>query len=130
MWVCFFAEYFCEVGIRLKRYKNDFNYPEIAKAKEFIKRNFHEPLNLKKVADHVDLSESYLSRLFHRVEGVNFSQYLQNIRIEEAKKLLEKTDWTVGQIAFSVGFGSLSYFNKLFRNSEGASPNHYRKKSH
>ena len=122
----FFAEYFYEVGMRLKQAQKDRKYPEIAKAKEYIKAQFREPINLKMVSDHVFLSEAYLSRLFHRVEGVTFSRYLQSVRVEEAKKLLAKTDWSVSQIAFSVGFSSLSYFNQFFKKIEGSTPSQFR----
>lgn len=124
----FFAEYFCEVGMRLKEAQKDRRYPEIAKAKDFIKDQFREPINLKDVADHVFLSEAYLSRLFHRIEGIPFSRYLQAVRVEEAKKLLIRTDWSVSQIAFSVGFSSLSYFNQFFKKAEACTPTHYREK--
>ena len=122
----FFAQYFYEVGMRLKEAQKDRKYPEIAKAKEYIKDQFRESISLKNVADHVYLSEAYLSRLFHRVEGVTFSQYLQSVRVAEAKKLLTRTDWSVSQIAFSVGFSSLSYFNQFFKKIEACTPSQYR----
>ena len=124
----FFAKYFYEVGMRLKESQTDRKYPEIAKAKDFIKDQFREPICLKTVADHVFLSEAYLSRLFHRVEGVTFSNYLQVVRIEESKKLLVQTDWSVTQVALSVGFNSLSYFNRFFRNLEACTPRQYRER--
>ena len=122
----FFASYCCEVGMRLKQGQADEKYPEILKAKHFIKGHFREPISLKIVAEHVLLSEAYLSRLFHRIEGITLSRYLQNIRREEAKKLLVQTDYPISQIIFSVGFNNSSYFNELFRKAEACTPSQYR----
>ena len=90
--------------------------------------NFREEIDFHMVAAESCLSESYFSRLFKKVEGVTFSQYLQRIRIGEAKKLLRKTDWSVTTIAFDVGFVNLSHFNRIFQKIEHCTPKTYRKK--
>jgi AraC-like DNA-binding protein len=72
-------------------------------------------------------SEAYFSRLFSKIEGVTFTHYLQRIRLGEAKKLLEKSDLSITQVAFAAGFNNLSYFNELFHKSENCTPSEYRK---
>jgi len=123
----FFAEYFCEMGRRLQHSHKLDKYPEVTRAKDYLQKNYRETIDFGKVASDVYLSESYFSRLFKKVEGVTFSRYLQLVRIGEAKKLLEKTDWSITRIAFDVGFANLSHFNRLFREFEECTPKNYRK---
>ncbi|OHB56460.1 MAG: hypothetical protein A2Y12_19765 [Planctomycetes bacterium GWF2_42_9] len=125
--LAFFAEYFCDIGLSLKKTIEDHRYLEIERAKEFIKNNYREPITLEIVANHIAFSESYFSRIFHRIERKTFTQYMQNLRLTEAKKLLRNTDWTICRIAFNVGFSNLSYFNEFFRKSEHCTPSQYRK---
>ena len=60
--------------------------------------------------------------------GISFSEYLRNIRIEEAKKLLRNTDLKVFEIAMKVGFNDAGYFSKRFEDTVGMTPNEYRRK--
>lgn len=125
--ISFFAEYFCEMGIRLKNAEKSQKHPEIVQAKEFVSKHFRENIGLFDVANHVVFSEAYFSRLFSKIEGINFSIYLQKIRLAEAKKLLIKTDWPITKVAFNSGFNNLSYFNELFRKYENCTPSDFRK---
>lgn len=122
----FFASYVCEVGRGLGSAHWNHKYPEIIEAREYIKRNFHNPITLQTVAENVGLSECHLSRLFVKATGINFTHFLNLVRLAEAKNLLEKTEWTITKIAFEVGYGSLPYFNYTFKKYEKCTPHEFR----
>ena len=79
------------------------------------------------MAHLLHLSSSYFSSLFKKETGVNFSTYLSQVRIEESKKLLKNTNYTIMQIAMEVGFEDQSYFTKVFKNNTGLTPKEFRR---
>jgi AraC-like DNA-binding protein len=99
---------------------------EIWKARNFIHENSHEELSLKKVARAVNISANYLCEKFKEVTSVNFVDYIARIRFEKARILLQDVDLRVTEIAFAVGFQSLSQFNRVFKKLSGKSPTEYR----
>jgi AraC-like DNA-binding protein/ligand-binding sensor protein len=123
----FFAEYFCEMGRRLRVNPAHITNFNVEAAKEFIYTHFHEEITLDSLAQHIGLSESHLSRIFHKTVGVGFPHYLNLIRLGEAKKLLSITDLPITEIAFKVGFNNLPNFNRVFKAFEKCSPRQYRK---
>jgi AraC-like DNA-binding protein/ligand-binding sensor protein len=123
----FFGNYVAEMGRRLHNAQENQKHSVISDAIEFINDNFRNPISLHDVANHVYLSDSYFSRLFKKVTGDTFTDFVQKIRVGEAKKLLEKTDWSITTIALDVGFSSIHYFNELFRKLERRSPSKFRK---
>jgi len=90
--------------------------------------NFHyaEQINLKKVADKFFLNAAYLGRAFQKATGVNFNQYVNQLRIAEAKKLLMQTDKLIYEIANEVGYSESCYFIVKFTQEVGQSPCEYR----
>lgn len=124
--ISFFADYFCEVGCRLHS-AHQVPQPHMTEAIRYLEENFREDISLAEIASSVGLCETYFSRLFSKTIGIPYTHYLINLRLGEAKKLLQKTDWTVTKIATDVGFKSLPYFNLVFRKSEKCSPIQYRK---
>ena len=98
----------------------------IKKAKLFISEHFAEPLSLEDVAAHVDLSPSYFSTVFKEHTQTSFKEYLNYIRIEESKRLLSNTDYSIIDIAIAVGFEDQSYFSKVFKKYTGMTPKQYR----
>lgn len=99
---------------------------EIWKARRFIHEQSDEGLSLKKVAQAVKISPNYLSEKFKKVTGENFVGYINRRRIEKARDLLPKPDLRISEIAFAVGFQSLSQFNRVFEKFSGKSPTEYR----
>jgi AraC-like DNA-binding protein len=99
---------------------------EIWKARTFIREHSDEELSLTKVAKAVNISSSYLSEKFRKVTGVNFVDYVARTRIEQACYLLRSPDLRISEIAFAVGFQSLSQFNRAFKRLSGKSPTEYR----
>lgn len=82
---------------------------------QLVENRYQERISLEKVASSVCMSSQYFCRFFKHVTGSTFMEYLQQIRIDKAKHLLLTGDLPITQIAYEVGFGSLSYFNRVFR---------------
>lgn len=101
---------------------------EIWKARKFIAQHSAEELSLTRVAKAVNTSANYLSEKFKFVTGVNFVQYVVHIRIEKACALLKDIDLRISEIAFAVGFQSLSQFNRTFKKLMAKSPTEFRAK--
>ncbi len=99
---------------------------EIWKARKFIEQHLGEELSLSRVAKAVNISPNYLSEKFKKVTGVNFVDYVARIRTEKARHLLEDVDLRISEIAFDVGFQSLSQFNRVFKKLLRKSPTQYR----
>lgn len=100
---------------------------EIWKARKFIEEHSAEELSLNKVAKAARISPNYLSEKFKQVTGINFVDYISRIRFEKARRLLEDVDIRISEIAFAVGFQSLSQFNRVFKRLSGESPSDYRR---
>ena len=99
---------------------------EIWKARSFIRDHFADEISLGMVADTVHLSANYFSEQFKKFTGINFVDYIARLRIEKARELLGEADLRVTEIAFAVGFQSLSQFNRVFRKVSGQSPTGFR----
>lgn len=113
---------------RTEREFADFeNKQKIREAVQYIQQNFQKPLSMTIVSNEVSMNYSLFSLLFKQYTGVNFVNYLQNLRIEEAKRLLETTDWRVNEICCRAGFSDEKHFLKVFKAAVGFSPTEYRK---
>ena len=99
---------------------------EIWKARKFIEEHSGEELSLKKVAKAVNINWNYLSEKFKQVTGVNFVDYVVHVRFEKARDLLRNPNLRISEIAFTVGFQSLSQFNRVFKKLARKSPSQYR----
>ncbi len=100
--------------------------PLITRAKAFIMEHQGENLRLGQVSKAVNSSPFYFCKLFKKATGLNFTDYLSRIRIERARNLLLNPNLRVSEIAFEVGFQSLTHFNRVFKNTVGQSPTRYR----
>jgi AraC-like DNA-binding protein/ligand-binding sensor protein len=124
----YFAQYFCESAHKLKMMRGTVKNSEINEAKEYILKNYKQALTLDDIADKVCLSKYHFSRMFKKIEGINFSHYLRQIRLGQAKELLRKTDLSIGEIAHNCGFIDRKHFNKVFKETQQSSPRDFRKK--
>jgi len=96
--------------------------------KQHIDLNFSKPIVLKDVADLVHLSPEYLSSLFKKETGMNFKDYLIQVRIDKAKVLLKaRPHLSISEICSAVGYPDQAYFSKMFKRVVGLSPSQYRK---
>jgi AraC-like DNA-binding protein len=100
--------------------------PVITRAKEFIQEHQTENLRLGHVAKACNTSTFYFCKMFKKVTGINFTDYLSRVRIEKSKNLLLNPNLRVSEIAFEVGFQSLTHFNRVFKKILGQSPTEYR----
>ncbi|MDI4645646.1 response regulator transcription factor [Cohnella hashimotonis] len=101
---------------------------DITKAIQYIKQHYKENISLQAVADHVNLSFSYLSFLFKKELQITFIDYLNRYRIERAKELMASTQMKSYDIAVEVGFSpEYTYFSKVFKKVTGLNPNDYRR---
>ncbi|MBD2868815.1 response regulator transcription factor [Paenibacillus arenilitoris] len=93
----------------------------------YMEENFMEDISLDKLADLVNLHPNYISSLFKKETGSNFVNYLHEIRIREAKKLLESEQYlTISLIGQQVGYEDKHYFSKVFKKYTGRTPGSYR----
>jgi AraC-like DNA-binding protein len=99
---------------------------DIWKARQFIEQHCGEEISLTRLAKAVNISPTHLSEKFKQVTGVKFVDYVARTRFEKARKLLADGDLRVSEIAFEVGFQSLSQFNRVFKRLSGKSPTAYR----
>jgi AraC-like DNA-binding protein len=99
---------------------------EIWKARKVIDEHSDEELPLTRVAKSVHISPNYLSEKFKEVTGVNFVQYVTRTRISKARVLLRDSNQRVSEIAFAVGFQSLSQFNRAFKKVTRQTPTGFR----
>lgn len=95
-------------------------------AKIYMEEHYHEPITLNDIADYVELNASYFSNLFKAEVGMNFSEYLLNIRMEEAKKLLRDPKIKVYEIGNMIGYEDAVSFGRAFKKKLGMSPKEYR----
>ena len=102
------------------------NYKVMKKSIQYISRHFTENITLKDVAAHVNLNPAYFSSMFKQSSGSSFKEYLNMVRVEESKRLLANTDYSVIDIAVATGFSDQSYFSKTFKKYTGLSPKQYR----
>ena len=103
------------------------NKQKIRQAVQYMQENFRQPLNMAQVSNHVSMNYSLFSLLFKQYTGSNFVNYMQKLRLNEAKKLLETTDWRVNEIGRRVGFADEKRFLKVFKAIVGVSPTEYRR---
>ena len=100
--------------------------PTVTKARQFIGEHHEEDLELASVARAVNVSTFYFCKIFKKATGMTFTDYLSRVRIEKARELLVNPNVRVSEVAFEVGFQSLTHFNRIFRRVLGQSPTAWR----
>lgn len=102
---------------------------QVKKAKKFIAQNYAKNIGLTDIAEVVELSESYLSKLFVSETGETFIHYLTRFRITKACDLLEKSNMKVYEVAKEIGYDNVEHFSRVFKKTMGLSPLEYKKHS-
>ncbi|ABR46771.1 helix-turn-helix- domain containing protein, AraC type [Alkaliphilus metalliredigens QYMF] len=102
-------------------------HEKISQIVQYINTNYQTPLTLSSVAQNFFVSQYYLSRTFKQATGFTFVEYINNIRIREAQRLLRETNHKVIDISEAVGFGSISHFGRVFKEVTRFSPLNYRR---
>lgn len=111
----------------LKIYLREHMSEKIDRILNYINHYYCEPLSLAEVAEHFQVSETYLSRYFKKKTGQNFINYLNEVRIENAALELRGTDASITNIAMDSGFSTPSVLNRYFKKKYGITPSEYRK---
>ena len=106
--------------------KGDLNEKRIAKVCEYIQNNTANSINLNTAADLVHLSKSAFCKFFKRTTGKTFSDYISEVRIGHACRLLSESDKTIADICYHAGFESPTYFNRVFLKKKGIKPREFR----
>lgn len=98
----------------------------IEKAGAYIQKNFSKELSLDDVSREMNISPYYFSKLFKEETGENFVEYVTRVRIEYAKKLLEKSEYSIKRVCLESGFHDPNYFSRIFKKQTGMTPSEYR----
>jgi len=121
-----FAQHLSMVSNQVVVQQENAEPPVITRAKDYIRERQTEDISLGEVAKAVNTSTFYFCKMFKKVTGLNFTDYLSRLRIEKAKNLLLNPNLRISEIAYEVGFQSLTHFNRVFKRIIGQSPTQYR----
>ncbi|WP_458461229.1 helix-turn-helix transcriptional regulator [Paenibacillus sp.] len=95
---------------------------------DYLDHHFGENINLNIVADKLNLTPRYLSSIFKEKTNINFSQYLNNLRVERVKELLVNVDLRIQDLATQVGYPIVNSFIRMFKHRYRLTPREYRKR--
>lgn len=121
-WLKIFRDGLCEVfSTHNKDYKNHI----VINVKKYINEHVEEKLTLNKVAEVFNISPNYLSVLFSKHNDVGFSDFINQCKIEAAKKMMTDSDYKIYEISDILGFESAFYFSRVFKKVTGLAPRDY-----
>lgn len=100
----------------------------IDKAKSYINANFSRDISLDDVSREADISPYYFSKLFKQETGKNFIEYLTQIRLRNARELLQNSQYSIKEICAQSGYSDPNYFSRIFKKYEGMTPSEYRER--
>lgn len=121
-----FSQHLSMLGNQFFMHQKNAEPPAIAKARKFIHEHYSEDIKLGRIAEIVDASPFYFCKMFKKTMGIHFTEYVSRVRMERAKNLLLNPNLRISEIAFEVGFRSLTHFNRMFKKILGQSPTAYR----
>lgn len=124
----FFAKQLSAMSNQIMVEQENAEPPIVTKARQFIAQNKTEILSLGAVARAAGASVFHFCKVFHKSTGLKFTDYVARVRLEDAKARLLNPNLRVSEVAYDVGFQSLTQFNRAFRRMVGQSPTKYRAK--
>ena len=108
-------------------FANTTQEPEpVRHAKTYILQHLGEPMSLETVAGEVHVSPFHFCKVFKRATGMTFTDFVNHARVEKARRMLLRPSARITEVAYDVGFQSLSHFNRSFRRIVSESPTEYR----
>ncbi|MFI3200526.1 MAG: response regulator [Eubacteriales bacterium] len=118
--------------LKILFWENDDELPttnniNVLNAIDYIRINYNQDITLPSTAECVGITPEYLSKLFLKEIGMNFTTFICDFRISTAKRLLLQNNSKISLIAESVGYRDVKYFNKIFKSIEGVSPSEFRR---
>jgi len=116
---------------RVVKPKNLIDYTNkiVLSTKEYLETHYAEDISLEDVADQVNISPQYFSKLIKKNTGFNFVDWLSMLRVKRAKELLSNPNVTVKEVCFLVGYKDPNYFSRIFKKRIGITPSEYVKTS-
>jgi AraC-like DNA-binding protein/ligand-binding sensor protein len=121
-----FAQHLSLAAEQLATQQDNAEPPLVKRARQFIEEHQGEDIALADVARAVHASTFHFCKMFKKATGMTFTHYLSLVRVARAKKLLANPQLRISEIAYEVGFNSLTHFNRMFRKMTGESPTAYR----
>jgi len=122
----FFAEQLSALSNQLMMEKRNSEPPLVLKAREYIDKHKTEQLPLADVAKAAGASVFHFCKVFHKATGLKFTDYVARVRLEDARNRLLNPSLRISEIAYDVGFQSLTQFNRTFKRVFGQSPSDFR----
>jgi AraC-like DNA-binding protein/ligand-binding sensor protein len=122
----FFAEQLSALINQIVLEKQNSEPPLVRKAREYIEQHKTEPLSLAAVAQASGASVFHFCKVFKKSTGLNFTDFVARVRLEDAKAELLNPNRRISEVAYDVGFQSLTQFNRMFRRIFGQSPTQFR----
>ena len=122
----FFAKQLSTMSNQIVIEEENAEPPIITRARQFIAQNKSEPLSLGAVAKAAGASVFHFCKVFRKATGLKFTDYVARIRLQDAKERLVNPNLRISEIAYDVGFQSLTQFNRTFQRIFGQSPSEYR----
>ncbi|MGY4688553.1 helix-turn-helix domain-containing protein [Salibacterium sp. K-3] len=112
----------------LMKKESDKKYtPMVRQIREFVHCRLRKPLDVKMVAEHMNLTPGYISTVFKREYGVSLKRYILELKVEEAERLVLYSDKKLSDIAVMLCFNDQTYFTKVFKRIKGRTPKQFRK---
>jgi AraC-like DNA-binding protein/ligand-binding sensor protein len=122
----FFAEQLSALGNQIVLEEQNAEPPLVLRAREYIDKHKAEQLSLADVAKAAGASVFHFCKVFHKATGLKFTDYVARVRLEDARNRLLNPNLRVSEIAYDVGFQSLTQFNRTFKRVFGQSPTDFR----
>ncbi|GGH18934.1 response regulator transcription factor [Paenibacillus segetis] len=119
------SQYFEQIFRKMSLVAVHSKRPEIIKAQQYVIQHVTEKITLEDMAGYLNLNSSYFSRLFKRETDYNFIEYVNMMKLQKAKELLQQSNKTVEDISDYLGYANKSYFIKLFKREIGMRPSEY-----
>jgi AraC-like DNA-binding protein/ligand-binding sensor protein len=124
----FFAAQFSSLANQLVLERQNAEPPLVQKARDYIEKHKAEPLSLNAVATAAGASVFHFCKVFRKSTGIKFTDYVGRVRLEDARTQLLNPNRRISEVAYDVGFQSLTQFNRMFKRVFGQSPTEFRAK--
>jgi AraC-like DNA-binding protein len=122
----FFADQLGALANQTMLLQTDLEPMQITHARELIEAHYQDDVSLIMISRQVGMGVYYFCKQFKKATGLNYTRYVSRLRIEKAKNLLLNLNYRISEIAYEVGFKSLTHFNRIFKRVAGESPTEYR----